>query len=186
MPFPRRTRAAWALGGLAAGAAVGFWTGQIFILQKRPTGFLHLRQVEENAAGPQPGAVVPASGNRLPGSALSAAGPIPYAASPEGTLRNILAVGDTLHRMALLKQWFAEISPDARLVALQEFSRMAQAQERVGGMEAMGLMLQSMEVIADSLAAAGAGESIDHLATALKDQSGDDVLMAVRNHTFTL
>ncbi len=75
----------------------------------------------------------------------------PLGATPQQTLRRILAIPDSLERLAALKEWCRTLPPGQVLAVMQEFKGMMEAEERIGEVEATALFFQSVDVIAQAL-----------------------------------
>jgi hypothetical protein len=145
------SRLGWALAGLALGGAGGFfagrqWPGAETGRNGRPAPLLtdHAIGTAANAGARSP----------LGNAAEATAGRqvlIPLGASPQQTLRNILAIPEPVDRLAALKEWCRTLPPDQVVAVLKEFQSMMAAQERVGDNDATSLFFQSVDVIAQTL-----------------------------------
>lgn len=151
MKSPLLPRLGWALAGLAVGTAGGFlagrqWPGGGGGHDSTTRGLLtdHARAAPGTGAGRPPDAAgtnAAAGGNVL----------VPLGASPQQTLRNILAIPETVDRLAALKEWCRTLPPDQVVAVLKEFQGMMAAQERVGENEAASLFFQSFAVISQAM-----------------------------------
>ena len=137
--------------GILLGGAGGFYAGRQGRINgadaqvERTAGMMERGLAEARQGGPttKAGAV---AGVGKHGKVL-----IPLGSPPEQTLRNILAIPDSVDRMAALRDWCRNLPPDQVLAVLKEFKDMMEAQERVGEVEAASLFFQSIDVIAQSL-----------------------------------
>ncbi len=145
------SRAGWALTGLALGTVGGFFAGR------------HWQAADSGGTSAGTSRV---TGRALVGSGTGGAGTRegvaqgaergqigldPLGATPQQTLRRILAIPDSLERLAALKKWCRTLPPDQVLAVMQEFKGMMEAEERIGEVEATALFFQSVDVIAQAL-----------------------------------
>jgi hypothetical protein len=152
------SHAGWALTGLALGAVGGFFagrhgqvTGSGGILERIAVGTSHaVTAVGRSGAETMEGVVIGESG-RLKGL-------IPLDATPQQTLRHILAIPDSLNRLAALKEWCRTLPPDQALEVMQEFKGMMEAQERIGEVEGKSLFFVAIDVLAEALLEQGPGK----------------------------
>ncbi len=152
----RRTAVALLLGG-----ALGYFGGLRGRSDRsdRGTGERNPARVEHGADGVE----ASGSGGGTAGTGAEAGRVIPRGDSNARTLRNVLAIPDTLERLATLKAWCAELPREEVLTLLEEFHKMMEAEERIGGAESFALMFQSIDVITSDLASRGAREALDLL-----------------------
>ncbi len=151
------SHAGWALTGLALGAAGGFFAGRQWPAAgggrtseqaSLVTGRAVIAAGTGEAGAPQ-GVAEGARGGQN--------GLIPPDATPQQTLRRILAIPDSLDRLAALKEWCRALPPDQVVAVMQEFKGMMEAQERIGEVEATSLFFQSVDVFAQALLEQGPG-----------------------------
>lgn len=145
------SRAGWALTGLALGTVGGFFAGRHWQTAdsggtsgrtSRVTG----RALVESGMGGAESKEGVAEGAESGQNGLD-----PLGATPQQTLRRILAIPDSLERLAALKEWCRTLPPDQVLVVMQEFKGMMEAQEQIGDVEATALFFQSVDVFAQAL-----------------------------------
>ncbi len=144
--------AGWALTGLALGAVGGFFAGRHW--QVAGSGGISERTAVVRAhavtAAGRGGAETMEGSGRLKGLIL-------LGATPQQTLRHMLAIPDSLERLAALKEWCRTLPPDQVVAVMQEFKGMMEAQERIGEVEATSLFFQSVDVFAQALLEQGPG-----------------------------
>lgn len=145
------SRAGWALAGLAMGSAVGFFAGRYWppdetAGHQQKKMLSAERMMMEAGSKKDSKADGGISGNRAGGKV-----PVPLGESPQQTLRNILAITDSLGRMAALKEWCDTLTPDQMVSVMKEFQKMMEAQERVGEVDAHRLFFQSIDVMTQSV-----------------------------------
>lgn len=157
IPAPGWPGVGMALGlGLLAGMVAGRYL---------PGGSASSRPAAVLARGEKGTALDPVKPAGKPSPSAVPAGPsgtllIPHGTGTGQTLRNILAIPDSLDRLATLKAWCQELAPEEVIPMLAEFKKMMEAQERIGETEAVGLFFQSMDVISQALLEQGAGRAM--------------------------
>ena len=144
------------------------------------------------AGRPHEEAVKPLAGTPSPTTAAAGRAPSPLGASalqqaaralrlPQGadtaqTLRQILTLPDSLERLAVLQQWFRHLSPAELLGVMGEFKAMMEAQEQVGDLSALALLLQSVDGMAEVLLERGPQQALAEMLAGR--QPGDEQEMS--------
>ncbi len=106
---------------------------------------------------------------------------LPRGADTTQTLRNILALPDSLERLAVLQQWCRQLPPAEMLGVMGEFKAMMEAQEQVGDLSVLALLFQSVDGMAQALLEQGPGQALAAMWAARPpegDQEMGDGLMA--------
>ena len=171
-------RRIWILTVLALGlgAGIGFWAGRYGpgsggLAAREPAGTSLVQGSAAGAFGGRDQKSPPGPGGGTEGSLK-----IPYGDRTTTTLRQILAIPDTLKRLATLRAWCGELPAKEILAVVQEFKNMVEAQERIGELESMGLLFQSMDIISQAMMDKGVGLAMETFLGS-KDE-GDDKELA--------